>query len=144
MRHSSLGERECERASLTVLTLEADPASQQLGQFLAQVQPQPCTLVAAEAAVHLREGLKQFGLIFGPDADARIMHPDLRQGLAVPALAAQHDVHGSLLAELDGVACKVQQNLAQGAPIRVQEQFAFWNCHMKLETLRFSDWTQRG
>src|SRR5207247_9399086 len=112
---SHLRQREREGAALAKFALEADASSQQLGQFLAQVQAQSRTLPAAPGvAVHLGEGLKHFGLIFGPDSYACIAHAELDPGLRVVLPAAQHNVHFPALGELDGVVGQVDQNLAQG------------------------------
>ena len=46
--------------------------------------------------------------IFEPDPDARIVHAELRPGLPVVALPAQHNVYFAPLGELDGVIGKVE------------------------------------
>src|SRR5207237_8722739 len=133
-------QRERERTALAVFTLEADISSQQLRQFLAQLQAQSCALVAAQVTLHLAERLKQSGLIFWPDTYACIVYAELRPGFAATVLACQHNAHIATLSELDGFVDKIEQNLTHGTPICDNHHFPCYNVAVALNNFcLFSD-----
>src|ERR1700722_9614343 len=98
--------------------MHCDLATHQFGQFAAEVEPQAGTFVALlPVTIHLRERLKQFGLILYPNTDSSVRHAKLRHYPST--LGAPSDMHGhpALFRKLARVSDEVEKDLAQGAAV---------------------------
>ena len=110
--------RNGEAAAFTVFALEGNSSPNHAGQFLADVQPQAGAFISASGrAVYLHEGLEEFGLMFGPDADSGIRNRDFREEIAVIGAPAEFEPDRALIGKFDGVVRQVDQNLSQRAAV---------------------------
>jgi len=105
-----------------VNTLEADIPGDQLRQLLAQMEAEAGAFAQARRDfAHLTEGLKQLLLVRLPDADARIHHADFGQELAIALPLPEIETNFAFLGKFDGVVRQVQEYLAQGPPIGLDD-----------------------
>ena len=107
-----LWQRERERTSLAVFTLEADLAAQEFSQFLAELQAEPRPPLMPRVTLYLAEGLKELGLIFRPNPNARIVNTELCPALTLMLVPVQDNSDFAPLRELDRVVREVEQDLA--------------------------------
>ena len=110
-------DREAELAAVAHLARDPDPAAHQLGQALADRQPQAGAAVAARGrGVDLAERLEQPVQPVRRDADAGVADREgqlVKRRRAVEAAGAHREDDLAPLGELDGVGEQVEQDLAQ-------------------------------
>src|SRR5919109_1364856 len=81
--------------------------------------------------------MKQFLLVFGPDADAGIHDADCGQQPPVFLALAEFEAYAPLLGKLDGIVGQIDKDLAEGAMIGPGDEVCRRNLDLKFETFGF-------
>src|SRR5947208_1886016 len=106
-----------------------------LGQFSAQVQAETRPFLALLVRdVDARERREKLRLILGTDADARVFDAKRDRDVAIAVALAYGQRNAALFGELDCVIGEVDKNLAQHAPIGVQDERPFRHAHRQGKT----------
>ena len=108
------------------------------------MQPQAGAFISASGrAVYLHEGLEEFGLMFGPDADSGIRNRDFREEIAVIGAPAQFEPDRAPIGKFDGVVRQVDQNLSQRAAVSLDYEITVWGGHFESQAFTFGQRAQR-
>ena len=110
---------EPKRRTFADLTLDANRAAHQLDQLPRDREPQTgAPKLAGDAAVGLREGLKQAFSRLRRDADPRVGDGEAQShALALFAFPGDPHDHLAALGEFDGIAHQIEQHLLQAAGV---------------------------
>src|SRR4051812_35006208 len=99
-------------AALAALAAKHDLAAEQLGELLAQVQPEPGAFGRIGAgAADAAEGAEELVLLDQRNADAGVVDPDLHGALVRLRARQQSQPDAATAGELDGVASQIEDDL---------------------------------